>query len=140
MAPASAADPELISYAIEDIFADLPITNGDDRYPYSIARAAWIELYFDTAPGAEMDTLSVMECFRIDTSNNALVFSPQSVRDEDFTTAEPEPRWKDKCRLEIGGFLTNMSDSGVVNIEITPGLRDRLGNRSEKNFTISLLK
>jgi hypothetical protein len=139
MAPAS-ADPELISYATGDLFADLPLTNGDNRYPYSTAKAAWIELYFDTAPGAEMDALSVMECFRIDTSNNVLVFSPQSVRDKDFTTAEPEQRWKNSRRLEIGGFLTNTINSGVVNIEIAPGLRDSLGNRSEEKFIISLLK
>jgi hypothetical protein len=140
MAPASMPDPELISYAIEDIFADLPLTNGDKRYPYNTARAAWIELYFDTAPGAVIDTLSVMERFRIDTSNSVLVFSPRSVRDEGFTVSEPEPRWKDRRRLEITGFLTNTTNSGVVNIEITPGLRDSLGNQSEKNFRISLLK
>ncbi|MDR2134760.1 MAG: hypothetical protein LBP27_06595, partial [Treponema sp.] len=140
LAPASAADPKLTSYAAEDIFADLPVTNGADRYPYSTARATWIELYFDTAPGAEMDILSVMECFRIDTSNNVLVFSPRTVTDRDFTVAEPEPRWKDRRRLEIRGFLTNTTSSGVVNIEMAPGLRDSLGNRSENKFIISLLK
>jgi hypothetical protein len=140
MAPASAADPELISYAIEDIFADLPLANGNDRYPYNTPRAAWIEFYFDTAPGAAPDLLSVMECFRVDTSNNVLVFSPRTVRDEGFTVPDPEPRWKDLRRLEIGGFLTNATYSGVVNIEMAPGLRDSLGNRSEKKFIISLLK
>jgi hypothetical protein len=126
------------SYAPDDLFADLPLDSAD--YPYATAKAAWIELYFDAAEGAAIDPLSVMELFRVDSSNNALAFSPRSVRAEGFTMSDPEPLWEKYQRLEIGGYLTNRVNGGVVHFEIAAGLRDSFGNSSEKSFKISLLK
>jgi hypothetical protein len=133
-------DKELRDYSIESLFEDLPIAPGDDRYPFQEPTPFWIELYFDTAPGTAADVFSMMDLFRIETSNNVLSFSSRSVRETDFSVGSPRPGWESYSRLEIRGYLTNTVNSGVVSFRIDPGLADKLGNRNENSFCISLLK
>jgi hypothetical protein len=146
MMPGSAADPELISYGIDSLFDYLPVAapgpfeNAADRYPYNTRTETWIECYFETAPGHEVDILSLMALFRVDTSNNVLSFSPRLVKDSGFSIADPRPGWELYQRLEIRGFLTNTVNSGVVYIEIGSGLKDTKGNINEKAGRICLLK
>ena len=140
MAPGNAVDFETKSYRCTDLFADLPIVGGAGRYPYNYETETWIELFFETASGAVIDQFSLMELFRVNTSNNVLIFSPRKIIGENFSVPEPEPGWENFQRLEIQGFLTNTVNSGVVNIEIAGGLRDSKKNRNENSFRISLLK
>jgi hypothetical protein len=138
--PGSADDPDPLVYGADDLFGNFSIGSGDDQYPYSVPVYCWIECYFDTAPGALVDVFSLMERFGINTSNNVLNFSPRSISDNDFSIQDAHNGWEKYQRIEIRGFLTNTINSGVVNIEITAGLKDSLGNTSEKAFKISLLK
>jgi hypothetical protein len=147
MAPGSATDKKLTCYRIDSLFDDLPIINAagplssdQDHYPYTVQTATWIECYFETAPGLAVDPFSLMALFRIETSNNALVFSPRLIKESSFSAADPEPGWENYQRLEIAGFLTNTVNSGVISIHIDSGLKDTGGNRNEKAFCISLLK
>lgn len=133
-------EQELVFYSVDDLFADLPINGGGDRFPYGTAIPEWIELYFDTAQGAKPDLFSVMELFRIDTSNNALSFSGRSVSGGDFSILSPQSGWEMYERVEIRGYLTNSINAGVVHFQIGAGLKDSLGNRNETPFRISLLK
>jgi hypothetical protein len=133
-------DQEPVFYTQENLFAGLPINSGEGRYPYGEAVRTWIELYFDTAPGALIDPFTVMELFRIETSNNVLAFSPRSIRGENFSIPDPQEGLESCVRLEIQGDLTNTVNAGLVNFRIDPGLGDSLGNRSENAFWISLLK
>lgn len=135
---AEGQDPR--DYSPESLFYDLPIAGGEGRYPYGERIPAWIELYFDTAPGAEIDVFSVMDLFRIETTNNVFTFSPQSVETENFSLPLPRPGWESYGRLEIRGKLTNTINSGVVSFCLDPGLGDTRGNRNEEQFRISLLK
>jgi hypothetical protein len=137
---AGAEDQALAFYTPEDLFAELPINSGEGQYPYGEAVRVWIELYFDTAPGASVDAFTVMELFRIETSNNVLGFSPRSIRAENFSVPEAQAGRESCVRLEIQGDLTNTINAGLVNFRIDPGLRDSLGNQSENAFWISLLK
>jgi hypothetical protein len=139
-APGTPDNPGPLVYGIDDLFGNFSLGSGDDQYPYSVPVFCWIECYFDTAPGALVDVFSLMELFRISTSNNVLTFSPRSVSDKDFSMPDAHQGWEKYQRLEIRGFLTNTINSGVVNIEIDPGLKDSLGNKSENAFKISLLK
>jgi hypothetical protein len=127
-------------YSPESLFADLPVTAGEDRYPYGEQISTWIELYFDTAPGAEIDLFSVLDLFRIETTNTVFSFSPRSIRAADFSAGHPRPGWEAYTRLEIRGYLTNTINAGVVSFCFDSGLGDTLGNRNEKSFRISLLK
>jgi hypothetical protein len=138
MSPDAIQDSRPKSYHIDDLFANLPIDTN--QYPVDTATATWIECYFETAPGVSVDPFALMELFSVDTSNNALVFSPHVVSNSDFSIADPETGWERYQRLEIRGNLTNKTNAGVVNIQITPGLRDTAGNSNEKHFRISLLK
>jgi hypothetical protein len=144
MAPGriGAKDQELRDYTPQDLFVDLPMANDEDedRYPPKEGKAAWIELYFETAPGLTVDPFSLMELFRVETSNSVLAFSPRSVQTEDFSAPDPRPGWESYVRLEIRGYLTNTANSGVVSFRIEPGLADTGGNRSDAAFLISLLK
>jgi hypothetical protein len=135
---AEAQDPR--DYSPENLFYDLPITSGEGRYPYEERIPAWMELYFDTAPGAEIDAFSVMDLFRIETTNNVFSFSSQSIEAENFSFPDPRPGWESYRRLEIRGKLTNTINAGVVSFCLDPGLCDTLGNQNEKSFRISLLK
>jgi len=81
-----------------------------------------------------------MDLFRVEVTNQALLFSPRSIVTEGFTLADPREGWENLRRFEIRGFLTNTVHSGVVTFRIPPGLRDKLGNRSTVDFRVSLLK
>jgi len=133
-------DYEALSFSMEDIFADLPIEHGEGRYKYTEKTDSWIELYFEVAPDTEIDPFSVMDLFRVESTNQALSFSPRSVRTDNFTWSSPAPDWENFQRLEIRGFLTNTVHSGIVTFRIPSGLSDRCGNRSSADFRISLLK
>jgi hypothetical protein len=136
--PPEAQEP--VNYSIGNLFADLPLEPGGDRFPFSVEVPLWIELYFDTAADAKVDPLSVMALFRVDTTNNALSFSPRSLETENFTLAEPRAGWEACDRVEIRGLLTNTVNSGVVSFIVGSGLEDSLGNKSGELFRISLLK
>lgn len=136
----SGEDQNLAFYSPDKLFAELPISSGEGQYPYKEAVQTWIELYFDTAPGAYIDSFTVMELFRLETSNNVLAFSPRSIRGENFSIPDPQPGWESYVRLEIQGDLTNTINAGVVSFRIEPGLKDSLGNLNETVFRISLLK
>jgi len=140
MAPGNAENQEALSFSPGDLFSDLPIKDGEDRYPFGKQSSAWIELYFEIAPDTDIDPFSVMDLFRVEATNQALIFSPRSIRTENFTLASPREGWENLRRIEIRGFLTNTVHSGIVTFRISPGLRDKLGNRSAVDFRVSLLK
>ena len=140
MAPGKTADHEPLSFSITDVFEDLPIKNGEGRYSYTQKIPSWIELYFETAHETEIDLFSVMDLFRVESTNQALTFSPRTVVTEGFTWAAPKEGWENFRRIEIRGILTNTVHSGVVTFRIPSGLMDKRGNRSAEDFRISLLK
>ena len=140
MAPGNIGNQETLSFSPGDHFSDLPIKGGEDRYPFGKQTAAWIELYFETAPDTEIDTFSLMDLFRVEASNQALEFSPRSIRATSFTIDAPREGWEHLQRFEVRGFLTNTVHNGVVTFRIPPGIRDKRGNRSDVDFRISLLK
>jgi hypothetical protein len=127
-------------FSVEAPFGDLPIEDGEGRYPYTKQVPGWIELYFDLAPGAELELLSLMNLFRVEAANNALSFSPRFMSAGDFTFPEKRPGWEAYYRVEVRGIFVNTVSSGVVSFLIGSGLQDTLGNRSGKTWKIPLLK
>jgi hypothetical protein len=140
MAPGSPADKELRSYPAGALFEALPIEAGQEGYPSKIEVETWIELYFKTAPGVSVDPLSLMDLFRIETSNSVLAFSPRQIKTEGFSVGDPERKWEFDQRFEIQGTLVNSTNFGVVHILIASGLADTAGNRNAKTFRVSLVK
>ena len=139
MAPLSSTDLELVSFDNNSSFEIIPI---DDfiNYPSTVSVRTWIELYFITAEGASIDAFSVMDRFRIETSNNVLNFSPRQIKNANFSVPEPAAGWEEYTRIEVAGFLTNSTNFGVVNFQIASGLKDSLGNINENLQRISLIK
>jgi hypothetical protein len=131
-------DAELFSVSKDSLLANIPIM--DEHYPSGEGRQSWIELYFITTEDALIDPFSVMEHFRIDTSNNVIAFSSHKVKSSGFTIKEPQIGWEDCIRLEITGILVNSVNFGLVNFIINAGLKDSLGNRNEKPQLISVVK
>ena len=140
MSPGNSGNQAALSFSYGDHFLDLPIKEGDDHYPFGRETPAWIELYFEAAHNTEIDPFSLMDLFRLESTNQALVFSPRSIRATDFTLAAPKAGWENFQRFEIRGFITNTVHNGIVTFRIPPGLRDKRGNRSDAEFRISLLK
>jgi hypothetical protein len=134
--PASLSD--LLIYRPEDIFDDFPIEGGN--YSYDRGVNAWMELYFETAPGSALDLLSLMDRFRFSATNGALSFSPRSVAVSGFSVTNPVPLWENRYRVEIRGVMTNHPYTGMVTIEIGAGLTDNLGNKSAEAQRFLLLK
>jgi len=128
----------LVSFGTNELFKDIPIT--DENYPSGAAVKTWIEVYFDTAQGASVDVFSVMELFRVETSNNVLSFSPLQIKTKNFTIPKPQAGWENFERVEITGNLTNSIYFGIVNFQIGSGLKDSLGNKNEKLLRISTIK
>jgi hypothetical protein len=138
MAPGSYTDNELIFYKTDSLFITIPIT--DVNYPSGESINSWIELYFITAEGASVDLFSLMELFRIETSNNVISFSPRQVKSANFTAPDSHNDMEGCQRIEITGYLTNSTNFGIINFQIAAGLKDNLGNRNDKLLKISLLK
>ncbi|MDR2759433.1 MAG: Ig-like domain-containing protein [Spirochaetaceae bacterium] len=130
----------VLSFSVDEPFLDLPILPGTGRYPYTESTPTWIELYFDIAPGAEIDLLSLMSLFRVDATNNALSFFPRSMEAGNFLVPGKPPAWEAYYRIKVKGVLINSTDPGVVVFQIASGLRDNLGNQNERVFRLPLLK
>jgi hypothetical protein len=138
--PGNNEDQKVMSFSRGDIFADLKIDRGDEQYPLKKRVPAWIELYFECAPDTEIDPFSVMDLFRVESTNQALAFFPESIRTENFSVASPEEKWKHLYRLEVSGIVINEVNSGIVTFHVSPGLTDKRGNWSDEDFRFSLLK
>ncbi|MCL2443954.1 MAG: Ig-like domain-containing protein, partial [Treponema sp.] len=138
MAPGDESDPKMIFYSTNSLFDSFPIT--DENYPSGEVVKTWIELYFSTADGALIDTFSLMELFRTETSNNVISFSPHHVKTAGFSVTNPQSGYENYQRIEITGNLTNSTNNGIINFQISPGLKDNFGNINEKLIRISLLK
>jgi hypothetical protein len=137
MAPNS-ADSDFFCAGTDSLFKSIPIK--DENYPSGKSIQTWIELYFITAEGALVDTFSLMELFRIETSNNVITFSPLNIISSGFSVSEPHQGWKNYERLEITGNIVNSTNFGIINFQISSGLRDSLGNKNEKSFVIPVQK
>jgi hypothetical protein len=132
------SDIELLVYKPDDLFADFPVENGN--YTFDRGINTWIELYFETAPSAVIDSLSIMEKFRFSSTNGALNFSPRFVAVSNFSVADPVSSWAACYRVEIRGVMTNHPYTGMVTIEIGAGLKDSLNNKSSEAQRFLLLK
>jgi hypothetical protein len=110
----------------------------ENNYPSGETINFWIELYFDTAQEASVDPFSLMELFRIETSNNVITFSPSRVKTFGFTVTEPH--WENYQRIEIAGNITNSTNFGIIYFQIGAGLKDSLGNKNENPLRISIQK
>jgi hypothetical protein len=133
-------EQELLDFGIDTLFENLPVGNEEDRFPFGVPVPLWIELYFDTAPETTVDALSLMGLFRVEAGEKVLTFSAQSISESDFSVSGPRPGWESYRRLEIRGLLTNKANPGMVNFIVGAGLQDKLGNRNDASFCISLLK
>jgi len=127
----------------DSIFKLIPI--ADENYPSGESIHTWIEFYFETAEGtdgekASIDLFSLMELFRVETSNNVLTFSPRQVKADNFSDAAPHPEWESFVRLEIAGNIVNSTNYGLVVFNIGAGLKDSFGNKNENSQKISLVK
>jgi len=140
MSPGNETDKELVHFGIDSLFEMLPIKDDQDNYPPRENVETWIELYFITAEGTSIDPFSLMELFHVDTSNNVLTFSPRQVKTNNFSSPIPQAGWERFERLEIAGNLTNTTNYGIVNFNISAGLKDNAGNKNEKAQIISLIK
>jgi hypothetical protein len=128
----------LLTFSPDILFADFPIES--DYYLFDKGIDTWMELYFETAPGASVNLISLMDKFKCGITNGAINFSPRSMHDTDFTIEEPVPGWEDYCRVEIRGTLTNHPFSGTVTLEVGAGLKDNAGNKSAEAARILLNK
>jgi hypothetical protein len=138
MAPKNHTDSEPVFFTIDSLYETIPIT--DENYPSGETVNTWIELYFITAEETLIDVFSLMELFRVETSNNVIYFSPKQIKTSDFTFVEPQSGWEDFQRVEIIGDLRNSTNFGIINFQIAAGLRDNAGNRNENSFNVSLKK
>ncbi|MDR2552491.1 MAG: Ig-like domain-containing protein [Treponema sp.] len=132
------ADPEdLERYTSGEIFRTLFL--AENHYVFDRQIPARMELYFETAPGASINVISLMNLFSVSATNGAVILSPREMGLAPFTFS-PVPGWEDLCRVEIAVLVTNRPASGLVTFEVRPGLEDSLGNKSEEHFRILLLK
>jgi hypothetical protein len=138
MAPENETEPDFFFAGIDSLLEIIPITN--ENYPSGESVKTWIEFYFETAEGAEIDLFSIMELFRIETSNNVIVFSPRQVKSTNFSATNPQPGWEDFKRIEISGNFINSTQFGLINFQIGAGLRDSLGNKNENLQRVSVIK
>jgi len=129
---------ELLVYTPENLFADFPIEA--ENYAFDRGVDTWMELYFETASGADLDPLSLTDRLKFSAANGALDFSPRLIVLSSFTALNPVAGWKKFRRAEIRGVLTNRPHTGMVTVEIGAGLKDSLGNKSNEAQRFLFLK
>jgi hypothetical protein len=100
----------------------------------------WIELYFDTAAGADIDMFSVMDLFKVTATNNAISFLPLRVTDNDFTITEAAAGYTNNKRVEVRGLLSNNVNKGIVTFSIGKGLLDTKQNKNTGEMKIAVIK
>jgi hypothetical protein len=122
----------------DSFLENVPIS--EENYPSGNRVQTWLDLYFSASEGAEIDLFSLMELFRIETSNNVLSFSPNQVKTRNFSVSDPQTGWEDFIRIEIAGTLTNTTNYGLVYFQIAAGLKDSLGNKNENSLRITFIK
>ena len=115
------------------------ITLRRENFPFEQEVETWFELYFETAPGAEVDLFSLRERLRVEATNNALAFSQKALVKSGFTEAAGAAAFAGKTRVEVRGTLRNTAASGVVAFRIGEGLRDSYGNRNPAVQKLQLL-
>jgi len=113
---------------------------SEENYPSGVRVQTWFDLYFSAAEGADIDLFSLMDLFRIETSNNVLSFTPYQIKTSGFSVTEPHPEWENFKRIEIAGILTNTTNYGIVYFQIAAGLKDSLGNKNENSLRITFIK
>jgi len=138
MSPNNAANLDYFFTDTDSLFEKIPIKDGN--YPSGESVSTWIELYFTTAEGSTIDPFSLMELFRIETSNNVIVFSPRQVKYSNFSDPQPQSGMENLVRMEITGNIVNSVNFGLINFIIGAGLKDSLGNKNEKTQKISAVK
>ena len=138
MSPQNEADYNPVYFSADTIYQTIEIK--EENYPSDETVGTWIELYFITAEEASINIFSVMEHFRVETSNNVITFSPRRIKTDNFIIQEPQPGLEMLQRIEITGNLVNTTNYGIINFLISSGLQDSLGNRNEKAFNIPLMK
>ena len=140
MAPGNQSNQQLEYFDSDSLLKIIPIRDSQGYYPSGEDIKTWIEFYFDTAEGAAINPFSLMELFRVETSNNVLTFSPRQVKTKNFTITSPQAGWENYQRLEITGNLTNSTNYGIISFQISSGLTDSLDNKNENTLRISVVK
>ena len=138
MAPFDETNQRIMWFDTNSLFSNIQIT--EEYYPSGEIVKTWIELYFSVAEGASVDLYSLMEFFRIETSNNVINFSIRTMNILENTEYTPLSGSENIQRVELIGNLINSTNYGLINFQIAPGLRDSFGNKNESLQIISLTK
>jgi hypothetical protein len=126
------------SYTADKLFRTFEINSND--FPYDQTVSVYIELYFNTADNARINLFSIMDLFRVESTNTALNFTPLVSIGEDFICVDDTPDFNGLCRIEIKGLLKNTARGGIVSFYISPGLMDSYSNVNQEAMSIQLLK
>jgi hypothetical protein len=132
------SENNLVCLGMDSSLKKVAISEGN--YPSGDRVQTWFDLYFSAAEGADIDLFSLMELFRIETSNNVFSFSPNQIKTSGFSISDPQTGWENFIRIEIAGTLTNTTNYGIVYFQITAGLKDSLGNKNENSQKITFIK
>jgi hypothetical protein len=132
------ASPLAIYKRGEDFVPFIIETPGPNYY--DVEHETFLELYFECAPGAEIDINSVRDLFRLEVTNSAVRFSVRKITKTDFTVAEAAAGFEKHCRLEARGPISQSIKSGLVNFYMASGLKDTSGNKNNKAQQIITVK
>jgi hypothetical protein len=113
------------AYEADDNFKPLEQTSDDE---------AVVTLWFETAEGADVQLYSVMECFSVSSTNNAVSFTPLSIAYGTAESGESRPV------VITGALNVKAIESGVVTFSIGSGLLDSYGNKQPDAWKLVLLK
>lgn len=122
----------------DDLFEYIIIDSSN--YPNWTVKSLNFELYFEMADDAGLNLFSLRDLFRIETTNNALYFSPKAVIDHNFTQTSPAVEFAEFYRVEVRGEIENTTNFGIIKFYIPPGLCDVKSNINNKAQSIQLSK
>jgi hypothetical protein len=142
LAPGAAApgDRGLAAFGTEAPYAALTLAGEAESYPYGVATPTSIELYFEVAPGAFLDRLSIMDSFGVSATNDAMSFSASGVVLAGVDYAALHGPWAAYAVARVDGTLTNNVDTGVITFTVSSGFKDSAGNETSAAQSLPLVK
>jgi hypothetical protein len=133
-------DRNLVALSCGEPYATIAISGTIGAYPVGIQVPTSLELYFDTAPGASLDIMSVMDSFRVNATNGAMDFFPRWVKLGGISYAPPHAPWSMYSLARIDGTMVNHANSGIVTFSIASGFKDSRGHGNIRAQDLPLLK
>ncbi|MBN2875578.1 MAG: Ig-like domain-containing protein, partial [Spirochaetales bacterium] len=97
------AERNVVAFPVNEPYETLHLASDPASFPVDVATAVSLELYFRLAEGATLDALSLMEFFKLSSTNDALRFRSIKILPAGLPWIAPPEGWHDCAIARVDG-------------------------------------